>query len=156
MKRQKYTVGAVVEIPINNGEYYCYGQLIGYGECAIFDFRTTEPLTDLSTLEDKRTLFRVAVYRDVIGSGVWLKVGKLPLRDEFKQFPDQYIFHGWNQRFFLYKVETGEIIAASKDECRGLERCAVWDSNHVEDRIIAHYNNEPCVWLKEDDKLFSE
>lgn len=156
MKRQKYTVGSIVEIPINNGEYYCYGQLIGYGECAVFDYRSPQPITDFSILNDTRMLFRVCLYRHVIGSGEWLKVGKLPLREEFKTFPDQFIYHDWNQRFFLYKVESGEIIPASKEECRGLERCAVWDSNHVEDRILAHYNNTLCVWQEEEIRIFAD
>lgn len=155
-KRQKYTVGSIVEIPINNGEYYCYGQLIGYGECAVFDFRSQEPLTDLSILDNAKTLFRVVIYRHVIGQGEWLKVGKRPIREEFKYFPDHYIYHDWNHRFFLYRVETGEIIRASKEECRGLERSAVWDSNHVEDRIVAHYNNMPYGWQQEEYILFSD
>ena len=48
MKRQRYTIGAIVEIPINNGEYYCYGQLLDFGHCAIFDYRSDIPITDTS------------------------------------------------------------------------------------------------------------
>ncbi len=156
MKRQKYTIGSIVEIPVNNGEYYCYGQLIGHGECAVFDYRSSQPIPDLSALNNARVLFRVCLYRHVIGSGEWLKIGKLPLRKELKLFPDQYIYHDWDKKFFLYKVESGEIIPASKDLCRNLERCAVWDSKHVEDRISSHFNNVPCIWMKEDYELFSD
>ena len=155
-KWYKHTPGAIVEIPLLNGEYYCYGQLLEYGHCAVFDFKVQTPLSDLSVLNKVGILFRVCIYRQVISQGDWLKVGKLPLREELTVFPDEFIYHDWNQKFFLYKVVTGEIIPASKEECRGLEPCAVWDSNHVEDRIVAYYNNEPCVWMKEVYEIFSD
>lgn len=156
MKRQRYTVGAIVEIPINNGEYYCYGQLLDFGHCAIFDYRSDIPITDTSPLIEASILFRLAIYKQVITQGDWIKVGSFPLREEFKFFPDQYIYHEWNGNFFKYKVESGDIILSSKDECRGLELCAVWDSFHVEDRIKDYYDNVPCAWLKKHYELFQE
>lgn len=153
-KAQRYTIGAIVEIPINKGEYFCYGQLLDHGECAVFDYRTRFPIDSFSVLEDVPTLFRVAIYRQIISQRDWVKVGALPIRQEYKVFPDQYIYHEWDQSFYLYKIESGEIIPATKEQCYGLECCMVWDSNHVEDRIVAHYDNEPCPWLKEHYKLF--
>ena len=46
----------------------------------------------------------------------------------------KYIYHKFDKsQFELYNTNTGEITPSTKEECRGLERCAVWDKHHVED-----------------------
>ena len=57
--------------------------------------------------------------------------------------------------FELYNPNTGEIVPITKNEIIGLERAAVWDKNHVEDRVRDFYNNVPCVWLENDRELFN-
>lgn len=86
-----------------------------------------------------------------------MKVGKLPLREELQILPMQYIYHGSSKvQFELYNTNTGEITPSTKEECRGLESCAVWDMHHVEDRLRDHYNGVPCIWLKEEYEIFKD
>lgn len=51
-------------------------------------------------------------------------------------------------QFSIYNPNNGEIIRATKEECSGLERSAVWEPEHVEDRLIDHFENRPNKWVE--------
>ena len=156
VKRQKRTLGAVMEINVDN-EYYVYAQSYPYTEEVIFDYRSKEPLEDLSVLLSVKQLFRIVVFRWVIGSGHWKKVGKLPLREDLLIVQKQYIYHKFDRdKFEIYNPETGQITPSNKEECRGLERCSVWGADSIKDRIRDHYNGVPCMWLKDEYDIFRD
>ena len=149
MKRQKITVGSILQIPIK--DYYCYAQILGKANYAFFDYKSSTPLTSFEILSNVNILFVISVYDDIITSGLWEKVGKSPIRESLRILPNKYIYHK-NEipEYELYNTETGEITPSSADEVKGLECCAVWDSNHVIDRIKSHYMGKPCIWLGEE------
>ena len=124
--------------------YYSYAQLLGKG-IAFFDIYTKESeLEDLSILLKKPVLFIVEVYNDVISTGLWLKVGKLPIREDLKILPMKCMQDALDEtRFELYNPNTGEVTKATREECEGLETCAVWEAYHVESRLRDHYNGVP-------------
>lgn len=145
-----------MEINVYN-KYYCYAQIIQTKSLAFFDFRCKERVSKLKILETTSILFVLKVYFDIITQGHWIKVGKLPIREELQVAPMQYIYHKFDKsQFELYDPNTGEIRPSTKEECRGLERCAVWDEHHVEDRLRDYYNGAPCIWLKEDYEIFKD
>lgn len=150
-KRQKRTLGAIMEINIDD-EYYVYAQSCPHDREIIFDFRSKEPLEDLSVLLTAKQLFRVCVFRWVIGSGYWKKVGKLPLREDLIPIEKQYIYHPFDKVKFEIVTPGASIdhwaTPSTREECIGLEQCAVWADNHIVDRVRDHYNNVPCVWLR--------
>ena len=89
------------------------------------------------------------VYNDVITKGHWLKVGKLDVREDLKVQPNKFIHHkGEIPEFKLYNPNTGEITNGSREQVIGLECAAVWEANHVEDRIRDHYLGVPCIWME--------
>ena len=89
------------------------------------------------------------MYRDVISTGLWLKVGKLPIREDLKILPMQCIQNGLDDTIFrLYNPNTGEMTKATREECEGLEKCAVWEVHAVEERTIDHYNGVPIFWVE--------
>lgn len=138
MKRQKETIGAILEINIDN-QYYVYGQILDKGT-AFFDYKSAERLNDFRELEKSTILFIVTVYKDVITQGTWLKVGKLPIREELEILPMKFIRDVLNpDKFRLYNPNTGEMIPATKDECKGLEVAAVYEAEHIEQRISDYY-----------------
>ena len=143
MKRQRRTPGSIVKIDLKNG-YYNYAQLLENG-IAFFDIYTKDPeLEDLSILLKKPILFIVSVYRDVISTGLWLKIGKLPIREDLKILPMECIQDALDDTIFrLYNPNTGEMTKATREECEGLETCAVWEAYHVESRLRDHYNGVP-------------
>ena len=50
------------------------------------------------------------------------------------------------EKFSIY--EDGKIRSASKEECLGLERAAVWEPSHVEERIVDYYAGRKNQWLE--------
>lgn len=154
-KRQKITIGSILEIYVNE-EYYVYAQILGKAGYAFFDYKTTDKLKDLKILLGRPILFITSVYDDVITQGYWLKVGAIEVREDLQVQPMQFIQDALDQDSFeLYNPNTGEILPAIKEEIKGLERAAVWEASHIEDRIRDHYNGESCIWLKEDREIFN-
>ena len=155
IKRQKITIGSIVEIPVE-GNYYVYAQILPFGNCAVFDYRCKRQLTDFSVLNSSSVLFVVTIYDYIITKGLWEKVGKIPIRKELESIRNNYMYDKYTNQFSLYNEMTGEITPSTKAKARGLERAAVWAENHVEDRIRDYYNHVPCIWLKEHYELFPE
>lgn len=137
-----------MNIDLKNG-YYNYAQIVE-NSIVFFDIYTKDPeLEDLSILLEKLVLFILEVYRDVISTRLWLKVGKLPIREDPKILPMQCIQDGLDEtQFELYNPNTGEVTQATGEECEGLETCAVWEAHAVEERIIDHYNGVPIFWVE--------
>ena len=155
-KRQKITIGSIIEIPIE-GKYFVYAQILPQSLYAFFDYRSTEPIVDFSCLNSAPVLFVIPVYDYVVTKGIWLKVGKMPIREDLvKKSKKYYIYDEISGKYSKYDSYTGEIFSSTKEDIRGLERAAVWAENHVEDRIRDYYNHVPCLWLKEHYELFPE
>lgn len=148
MANQRITVGSIIEIPIE-GKYFVYAQILGKAGYAFFDFKTIEKLKDITYLRSAKILFVLGVYDDVITQGLWKKVGKLEVRKDLEVQPMQYIYHkGENPEYEIYNPNTGEIRRSTKEQVKGLECAAVWEANHVEDRIRDHYLGVPCIWME--------
>ena len=43
--------------------------------------------------------------------------------------------------------ENGNVRAATRAECEGLEREAVWDPEHIEDRLSDYFSGKPNKWV---------
>ncbi|SDG74702.1 Immunity protein 26 [Flavobacterium omnivorum] len=156
MKKQKITQGSILEINIEN-QYYTYAQILDKGGYVFFDYKSETRLTDFSVLEDKPILFIIGVYNDVITQGHWPIVGKMNIRQNLNSQPMQFIQDALHpDRFEFYNPNTGESTPATKEKVKGLERAAVWEANHVEDRIRDYYNGVPCIWLEDDLELFKD
>ena len=154
IKRQRERAGAILEIDIE-GLYYVYAQIVYTKQCVFFDFRSNEHLTDLSLLHNKPVLFVASVYSYIITRGYWPIIGMMPIREEFREMPDEFIHHRFDkQEFERYNPNTGSITPSTWDECKELERAAVWDHHHIVDRIRDHYNGIPCIGLEKDYELF--
>ncbi len=156
IKRQRERAGAILEIDVE-GLYYVYAQLVYTKQCVFYDFRSHEHLTDITILHNKPVLFVAAVYSYIITRGYWPIIGTMPIREEFREMPNEFIHHRFDkQEFELYNPNTGAITPSTFDECKYLERAAVWDRGNIVDRIRDYYNKVPCIWLKEDYELFPE
>lgn len=149
MKRQRITIGSILEINIE-GKYYVYAQILGKAAYAFFDYKSSEKLTDFSNLQKTPILFIIAVYNDVITSGYWPKVGKIEIRENLRVQPMQFIQDPIKpDNFSLYNPNSGEIVPTTRDKIKGLERAAVWEASHVEERIRDYYSGVPNIWVEQ-------
>ena len=147
--RQRWQAGAVVEIPLANNRW-SYGQLgenptVGFFDCA---YSKRPPLDEVLQLP---LLFKICVYVSAVLRGAWLKVGHADLRQDI----------GREDYFFKQDIITGRLSLHHSDyaatnwerpaklsECIGLERAAVWDARHVEERLNAYFDNTEDIWTK--------
>ena len=155
MKRQKETIGSILEIKLED-KFYTYAQILD-GGTAFFDYKTSTPLKDLSILNNVSILFIVTVYKDVITHGIWMKVGKIPIREELKILPLKFIHHkDENPEFELYNPNTGEIIPSTKEACKGLEVSAVHEAHHIEERLNDHFEGRVNAYRQEKLDIFKD
>jgi len=148
MKRQKRVVGSFIKIKLPNGKY-SYGRILEKANYAFYDFVTDDDNADLEQIGKQKVLFIVAVYDDAVTSGRWIIIGKLPLEPDLQMLPLKFIQDKLNpDNFELYDPNTGKTKKAYRQDCNGLERAAVWEPDHVEDRIVDYFNNQPNIWVE--------
>ena len=146
---ERLTKGKIVEIPVHD-EYYVYAQVLAHSCFAYFDARYSASVQDIHDIDMSKVLFIVcSSVTDAVRAGRWRIRGKLPISPELTTLPFEFIQDGLNPyKFSLYNYETGEVTPATREECEGLGRCAVWYDNHIEDRIYSHYTNTKCIWMR--------
>lgn len=91
-------------------------------------------------------LFYAAVMDYALKRGRWAVVGNLPLPPDLVYAPPRFIQDPIRKNSFSI-YEKGEIRAATKQECIGLERAAVWSPEQVEERIRDHYEGNRNKWV---------
>lgn len=148
MKRQRIQSGAVVEIPLGDGTH-TYGRLLVRPYVEVYDSVTRDAVTDLNAIVARPVLFTVSVFDRAITSGRWPIVGKLPYDEDTAEMPLQFKQDAADLRRCSLIDAWGNITRASLEECQGLERAAVWEAEHIEDRIRDHYAGRPNVWVEQ-------
>lgn len=128
-KRQRVKDGDILAIKIGH-ELYAFGRVID-GAIAVYNY-TSEDMNKLPDIEDRYFLFIVTVYVDVLSSGEWPRVGrdnlKLSLPRYFKR--DQI-----SGKYSIYDCNEEKEYPATRDDCIGMEKLAVWHKEIVEERI---------------------
>lgn len=95
--------------------------------------------------------FTICVHNADIRSGRWKRVGKGQLSASRLETPDTFRQDGLTGRLSLHHerfASTGWERPATLSECRGLEAAAVWDAQHVEDRLRDHFRGDENPWQK--------
>jgi hypothetical protein len=87
-----------------------------------------------------------------ITSGIWEVVGRVPLSEDLKEIPRFFKQDMMNGAISIYQ-EIPELapyyeIPATLAEIEGLECAAVWDPEHVEDRLRDHFAGRPNIWVE--------
>jgi hypothetical protein len=143
-RTQKRRLGDFVKVPLGDGSH-AYGRVLSDAFFAFYDLRTSEelPIEEIAT---RPVLFYAAVMDYAVKRGRWVVVGNLPLPPNLLYAPPRFIQDPLRKDSFAI-YEKGEIQAATKQECLGLERAAVWNPEHVEERIRDHYAGNRNKWL---------
>ena len=74
----------------------------------------------------------------------------MPIKQEYQTTPLKFIQDSLNpNNFELYNPNTGEITKATREQCEGLECAAVWEAEHVEDRLRDYFDGKPNTWVEQ-------
>lgn len=143
-KRQRWTRGAVVAVPLGDG-FQTFAQMLDEPEYAFFDSRTTEdpPAAEVVT---RPVLFRLWVMRSAHATGRWPKVGAAPVTEALMRPVRRYSQDKVRPQDIRLTFDRCDGPLRSVVDCEGLECAAVWDASHVEDRLRSHYAGVPCKW----------
>jgi hypothetical protein len=115
MKYQKRTVGSFVKIRLDD-EYHTYARILDGASFAFYDCRSRTDITNMKQIASCKILNINAVYNSAVTKKRWLKVGKLPLEDELKILPPEFIQDKIDPtKFRIY--ENGKIRPATRPEC---------------------------------------
>jgi len=143
-----------VEIDLADG-HYAYGRILADTSFGFYDLYTAERVRDLDHISTRPLLFIVTVNNSAVTTGRWVKIGKRPLSMALQQLPLLFMQDPLRRdRFELYNPLTGSTTPALKEQCTGLERCAVWDPSHVEERLRDYHAGRPNHYRAQDLALF--
>jgi hypothetical protein len=142
--RQRRVIGGVLKVPLGGG-WHAYAWTLPEVDFALFDLRTDAemPVTEVVI---HPVAFRVGVNGSVYLDGRWPRIGKVAPPPEVLAPVATFTQDAISGRFSLYLA--GDIRPATRAECAGLERCAVWAPEHVEDRLRDHFAGRPCKWVE--------
>lgn len=144
MPRQHRTIGAVLSIPLDELAF-AYAWTLPEADFAFFDLRSDSTLS-VADVVTHPIAFRVAVHKSAWTSGRWTRIGKVQPPPEIMSPIPKFIKDHINGALSIYL--EGNIRPASYEECVGLERCAVWEPGHVEDRLRDHFAGRPNKWVR--------
>ncbi|MBP9903385.1 MAG: immunity 26/phosphotriesterase HocA family protein [Verrucomicrobia bacterium] len=141
MKRApKLAPGTFVRIPLADGSFG-YGRILSDPYVAFYNYRTTEPSSDLDAIGSKPLLFTQAVR--LFGYDRWANIGKKQLEGEVAKPVVRFMQDLADFRKCTIFDSAGTEKQARPEECVGLERAAVWDPHHIEQRLLDSFMGRP-------------
>lgn len=140
-------VGAVVEVPLGDGRR-CFGLVLPSPRVAFFDLCASSDLKlEVEEIRSRPVLFQLLVMQRPLSMAEWPVIGEVPVEPALLEGP--YFFREDPISGKLSISKDGvERIPATLAEVAGLERAAVWDAEHVVDRLKDHFAGRPCRWIR--------
>lgn len=148
MKRtsQRRTVGAVLSVHVG-GAAVCLAVTLPEADFAFFGPSSLKDAAS-SALFSHPALFIISVHKTAWSTGRWLKIGKVEVPSHLLAPQPKFIQDGLKPNKFSLYI-GGVIRSATRAECEGLECCAVWDPEHVEQRLQDHLAGVPNKWVEQ-------
>ena len=129
--KKRVQVGDVLAIPLDDGRF-AFCRVLKDASIGVYDYVVATPET-LPPL-DMSYAFVVGVYTDVLTSGEWPRVLRKPIPNEESAWPPPYVVRDViSGKVSIY--HQGVMRPASSEECQGLEPAAIWDKEHILERI---------------------
>jgi len=144
MAKKRRVEGDIVAIPLEGG-YWGFGRVLRDPLCAFYGLRVEE-IPPIEQVVEKEILFKIWVMNHVFKDQRWESIGNIPLDDSLLEEPYFAKVDRYTGETFKYHVDKE--IPATKDELYGLERAAVWEPEHVEERLNDHFAGRENVWVE--------
>jgi hypothetical protein len=143
-KKIRRQLGDVVKIELED-DSFSFGRVLEEPLMAFYDCRSGR-IPELEVITSKSVLFQIWVMNHSVESGRWQVIGNVPLGPEFGTPPRFFNQSPISKKFSIHF--RGEETPSSREECEHLERAAVWDPEHVEDRLRDYYAGVPNRWVE--------
>ncbi len=141
--RQRRVIGTLLRVPLD-ARWHAYAWTLPEVDFALFDLRADADVP-VAEVVARPIAFRVGVNGSAYLDGRWLRIGKvIPPAVMLSPVP-KFIQDPISGAYKIYLA--GVIRPAKRVECVGLERCAVWAPEHVEDRLRDHFAGRSNKWV---------
>jgi hypothetical protein len=129
-----------VRVPLADGSFG-YGRVLSNPYVAFYNYRTTEPSSNLDEIGTKPVLFTQAVR--LFGYDRWANIGYRELEGEVAKPVVRFMQDLADfKKCTIFDLEGMER-QATPEECIGLERAAVWDVHQIERRLLDTFMGRP-------------
>lgn len=148
-KRVRRKVGDIVRVDLGSGRH-AYAQ-VAYEPLIIFFEGTFDEEMAVERIPSLPVAFRLWVSNHAITKGTWQVIGSGPLLPENAEEPFFYKQDAISGRLSLYHsafAATDYERPASLEECQLLECAAVWEPEHVVDRLDDYAAHRPNRWAE--------
>lgn len=137
-------VGDFVAIPLGDGTFG-FGRVLQEPLMGFYNLRNNS-LEPPDNIMDQPIAFIIFVMNNAVASGLWPVIGNKPLELDLLTEPLFFKQDSLSKKFSIYKDSTGEEYTASEKECDALECAAVWESEHVVDRLKDLFEGRTSKW----------
>lgn len=148
-KRVRRKVGDILLIDLGSGRH-AYGQVADEPLVIFFEGTFDEEIA-IERIPSLPVAFRLWVSSHAITKGTWPVIGARPLLPENAEEPFFYKQDAISGRLSLYHsafATTNYERPASLEECQHLECAAVWEPEHVVNRLNDHAAHQPNCWAE--------
>lgn len=139
-RSEKLVPGSFIRIPLEDGSFG-YGRALGPPYTAFYNYRTTEPSSDLDEIASQPVLFRQSVRLPT--DKRWVNIGYRELDGEVARPSLFFMQSVGNFTDCTIFDSAGMRRTATPAECVGLERASVWDAHHIEKRLLDTFMGRP-------------
>ena len=87
--------------------------------------------------------------KSALTSGKWPVVDFRPLESELASPVEYFIKDRLTGQYSVYRSSDGHTRESTYEECKTLEAAAVWEAEHVEDRLRDYFAGRPNVWAEQ-------
>ena len=137
---QNFVLGDFVRIPLTDGSYG-YGRILSRPYMAFYNYRTTEPSSDIDLIETQPLLFTQAVR--ILSQDRWVIIGNKALEGEVARPVVSFMQDLADFRKCTIFDSAGMERLATPEECIGLERAEVWESYAIAQRLLDTFMGRP-------------
>jgi hypothetical protein len=142
--KQRWRIGDVAKIGLGDGEW-AFGRVLKKPLMAFYNLKAVEP-PPIETIVAAPVAFKVWVMNYAISDGDWSIIGNLPLTPDLEEQPTFFKKDPISHRLSIY-FGGGVERPASLGEVEGLECAAVWEPEHVADRLRDLFAGRPNKWV---------
>lgn len=118
-------------------------------QIAIYSYRVSQSDLPLENIYGSSLLWKLTVMKSALTSGRWPVVDFRPLEPELSLPVEYFMKDIFTGRFSVYRSSDGNIRPGTAEECKTLEKAAVWEAPHIEDRLRDHFAGRPNVWAEQ-------
>ena len=145
-KNGSRNVGDVVAIPLGDGTFG-FGRVLENALVAFYDYKSHR-IESTDAITAAKVAFSIPVMKYALTSGMWAVIDNVPLDEDLLHEPLFFKKDPITKELSIYRDSTGEEVSATREECEGLECAAVWEPEHVVDRLNDHFAGRPNKWVE--------